>query len=288
MTLTKFDLEGASPSGTALSPGNTGFTRVTVNTNTAVSSSAWVHGGLLSGLLSAPNAAQVFLGYDFTANATVALRAYVRFGGMPSTATALLRLATTDAGTLLGAVNVSLNGSWSLTNPAGSVVFGSPAAVLTTNTDYRVEMYWKVGAGTGEAHAAWYAGDSLTPLTNGDSTLLTAQANGSANVGSLRAGKASTSGTWSSIAVDDVAVLDGATGLIGPELLGYPGPTGLTVTPVGTDELDLAWNAVTGVSAYDVERDGLVIARDVAALAYNDTGLAPATLYNYKVGAVHP
>lgn len=223
MTLQKFDFEGAGPSGTALTPGNTGLTRVTVNTNSAVSSNAWSHLGSLSALLSAPNAAQVFLGYDWTAAVSVAVRAYFDLVALPSTATAAMRLATADAGTFLGAFNISANGSWSITDPASTVAFGAPAGDLVAGNQYRLEYYWKAGAGSGEARAAVYlAGDGSTVR---DSGLLTSQANGAANVGSCRVGKGSTSGTWASFRIDDLAVQDGATGLIGEEL--PTGPQGI-------------------------------------------------------------
>lgn len=64
-------------------------------------------------------------------------------------------------------------------------------------------------------------------------------------------------------------------------------PTGLTATPISQSQIDLAWNPMVGASGYDVERDGAVIATDVTATAYSDTGLAAATTHTYRVRSVH-
>jgi chitodextrinase len=66
-------------------------------------------------------------------------------------------------------------------------------------------------------------------------------------------------------------------------------PGSLTATAVSSSQIDLAWAAssdAVGVTAYHVFRDGVQIQTlGSATLAYNDTGLAPSTLYNYGVRA---
>lgn len=57
----------------------------------------------------------------------------------------------------------------------------------------------------------------------------------------------------------------------------------LTATVISGTEIDLSWNSVTGASAYDLERNGTVIATGIVGTAYNDTGLAPSTTYTYNV-----
>ena len=63
-------------------------------------------------------------------------------------------------------------------------------------------------------------------------------------------------------------------------------PTGLEATAISNTEIDLTWDAVTGASGYDIERDGTVIATDHSSTTYNDTGLTLNTEYEYRVRAV--
>jgi hypothetical protein len=63
-------------------------------------------------------------------------------------------------------------------------------------------------------------------------------------------------------------------------------PTGLTAQTVSASQIDLDWDAFPDATGYDVERDSLIIAMDVATNSYEDTGLDPDTLYTYRVRAV--
>lgn len=63
-------------------------------------------------------------------------------------------------------------------------------------------------------------------------------------------------------------------------------PTGLVVTAVAWNRVDLSWSPVAWARAYDVARDGGIVAR-VTAPAYSDTSLLPRTTYEFKVRAVH-
>lgn len=63
-------------------------------------------------------------------------------------------------------------------------------------------------------------------------------------------------------------------------------PTGFTVTPISDTQIDLSWNARTGASGYDIERDGVVIAMDVVGTAYSDTGLSPNSTHTYRARSV--
>jgi chitodextrinase len=64
-------------------------------------------------------------------------------------------------------------------------------------------------------------------------------------------------------------------------------PTGLQATGVGSTSVQLSWQAATddvGVTGYDVNRDGQVVATPSGTTA-TDSGLAPATSYTYTVVA---
>lgn len=61
-------------------------------------------------------------------------------------------------------------------------------------------------------------------------------------------------------------------------------PTGLTTTPQAGG-MGLGWNATTGATGYDIERDGSVIVTNQAGTTYTDSPLAQGTLYSYRVRA---
>lgn len=62
-------------------------------------------------------------------------------------------------------------------------------------------------------------------------------------------------------------------------------PTGLQANAISSTRIDLSWTESSdnvGVSGYDVTRDGSVVAT-VTQASYSDTGLSPATQYEYAV-----
>jgi hypothetical protein len=69
---------------------------------------------------------------------------------------------------------------------------------------------------------------------------------------------------------------------------GYPWgpPHNLTATPISATQIDLSWTAMSGVSGYDIERNGVVIATDVIGTSYSDTGLTGSTTYTYRARSV--
>ena len=63
-------------------------------------------------------------------------------------------------------------------------------------------------------------------------------------------------------------------------------PTGLNVVSKTSTSVTVGWDAVTGVDAYDIDRDLVVVATDVTATQYEDTELDPSTEYSYRVRSV--
>jgi len=67
-------------------------------------------------------------------------------------------------------------------------------------------------------------------------------------------------------------------------------PTGLTATAVGTDRIDLGWSPSedpeSGIASYTIFRDGMEVA-STSATTYQDSGLQPATTYEYRVSATN-
>jgi sialidase-1 len=63
-------------------------------------------------------------------------------------------------------------------------------------------------------------------------------------------------------------------------------PSNLIALAVSSSQINLSWNTVPGASYYQVERDGVVINDHVTATSFEDKGLAPRTIYTYRVRAV--
>jgi regulation of enolase protein 1 (concanavalin A-like superfamily) len=67
--------------------------------------------------------------------------------------------------------------------------------------------------------------------------------------------------------------------------------TGLAITAVASNQIDLNWNAVTGATGYRIERsnDGTTFSTltTVTTPGFSNTGLSPLTKYYYRVAAVN-
>lgn len=61
-------------------------------------------------------------------------------------------------------------------------------------------------------------------------------------------------------------------------------PSGVTVTTVSNSKIKITWYNQTGAT-YDIERNGVLIAQDLTAASYEDSGLAPETAYKYSIQA---
>lgn len=104
---------------------------------------------------------------------------------------------------------------------------------------------------------------------------------------------ASESETANNVGVDkDVAVGGAAESESAATVAVYTGlgvPTGLTVTVISANQLDISWNPVSGATGYDLQRErwagswvDTTLLQDVSSV-YNDTGLDPDTTYRYRV-----
>ncbi len=65
-----------------------------------------------------------------------------------------------------------------------------------------------------------------------------------------------------------------------------PTPTGLTATPINTNQINLAWTASSGASGYLVQHTGSNVAA-TATTSFFDTGLATDTAYCYSIIATN-
>lgn len=63
-------------------------------------------------------------------------------------------------------------------------------------------------------------------------------------------------------------------------------PTGLTATPVSSNQINVAWSAAAGATGYIVQRGGSNLTTTATA-NYSDTGLAMSTAYCYSIVATN-
>jgi len=93
------------------------------------------------------------------------------------------------------------------------------------------------------------------------------------------------SGTWDNNSGQDwhFAV---ASNTVPPVPQPPPTPSGLTASPVSTNQINLTWSASTGAIGYIVNRAGSNIS-STAATSFSDTGLATATAYCYTIVATN-
>lgn len=101
-----------------------------------------------------------------------------------------------------------------------------------------------------------------------------------------------TNGDWAGIGVEVLALPGSkAEGTFNWQGVAFgsavPTPSGLTATLVDFTRVDLSWNPASGAKGYDLERNGVIIATDIAGTTYSDTnGITPQTTYTYRVRAV--
>jgi len=62
-------------------------------------------------------------------------------------------------------------------------------------------------------------------------------------------------------------------------------PTNLVAATIDDDSISLSWDAYSGATGYDIERDSVVIVTNHPTTSYTDMGLDPGTSYDYRVRA---
>lgn len=134
----------------------------------------------------------------------------------------------------------------------GTNIWPGTLPVLTLATWYRISLFATPGATTGTARAAVFALDSLTPITNGDTGLLTSINAGTAEFTSRRIGvSTSTTTSTADMYLDDPGLDEAATGLIPP--YGVVPPVGDPVILEGYAAVDLTgYVASVGTKSYSL------------------------------------
>ncbi len=175
------------------------------------STAAAAHGSLGYALTGASGTATL-VGWNGYSAPSIAVRFYYNPG--PTLPNALLRLADIRNSTATAArVELSAANQIFIQNAAGTTVTTFSHAVQA-NTWYRVELTISVSASTATIKAAYYLGNSTTPV---DPAFSTAAGNtGTANIAQVSIGSTA-SATWVGTSYfDNLAVESLSTAFIGP------------------------------------------------------------------------
>lgn len=251
-----------------------------------------------SGFIAGSSAASLSATSTITAASTLTLLSGASLAGSASittvgfverisSATVAGSATVTAAGSLTAVTGTSLTGSASITT-AGFLTLASGATLAATATITSAGVVGGIATLAGVATVT-AVGFVVRPSGAALAGTVTITAAGFLvlSSGAVLAGTATVSAAPLLERVVSAALAATATITAEGDIPAFWGPpTGFTVTPISNSRIDLSWNAVTGASGYDIERDGVVIATDVADTIYSDTGLNPSTTYTYRARSV--
>jgi hypothetical protein len=204
--------------GTSVTAANSGggsgnaFTVVSKGAGAALVYSTSAMHGSRGYALTGASGTSTLMGWNALSATSMAVRFYYNTGStLPNS---LLRLADIrNASGTAARIELSATNQLFIQNTAGSTVttFAHP---LQANTWYRIELTISVSASGATINAAYYLGDSTTPV---DPAYATSTGNtGTANITQVSIGSAA-SATWVGTSMfDDLAIQSGSSTFIGP------------------------------------------------------------------------
>jgi hypothetical protein len=216
-TLVSNSAEGGT-SGTSVTVSNSGgasgnaFTVANKGSGASlIFSTAAADHGALGYSLTGASGNSTFMGWNGYTAPSMAIRFYYNPGlTLPSS---VIRLADIrNASATAARVELSASNQLFIQNSAGSTVTTFPHA-LQANTWYRIELTISVSSSAASINAAYYAGNSTTPVDPAYSA--TTGNTGTANITQVSIGSAATA-TWTGTSFfDDLAAQSGTTAFIG-------------------------------------------------------------------------
>ena len=190
----------------------------------------------------------------------------------------LLRLRTA-AGASIGYVYVETTGQLGFHDDAAGT--NTLSSVVPAPGWHALELHVAVGANPGDLGTVelWLDNVRVTDLTSTSVDI------GSTPVGGLQVGEVQ-SGLTYDVAFDDVAFGTARLGPLG-DVSAPTAPTAVTAVASSAFSVQVGWGASTddvGVTAYDVLRDGVVVATvDPGTLAWTDTTVLAGSTHAYAV-----
>lgn len=219
------------------------------NGTVAYSTADFMHGSrsVALSMTAAATSCTMDIGLGGVNSAGLAARAYMKLASRPSVPIRIMQLRST-AGADLGGINFYTNGTIAATDITGAVLGQSSATtqVIDPTVWYRFESVWGISATTGFYKTSVYIGDSTSAWFSYTSpaTMNT----GTANIGEVRFGKASNTGTignpWF---IDDLGLSDPASTFMGAYAASGPS-VATTVTP-GYAKIDATGSRPAGTGA---------------------------------------
>lgn len=193
--------------------------------------------------------------------------AHVNLVSMGGSNTVLLRLRAAG-GSPLASLNVNSSGKlWVKNHVSGTK--RTSATVMSSGAWHELQLHARIGdPGLIEV---WFDGTQLSDLTVTSSL-------GTTPIGRVQLGGSSSA---FDAAFDDVVV---DTSFIGGATEPPATPGNLRTTGVTSTTVDLAWDASSGATSYEVRRDGALVGTPTST-SFRDSGLLPGTTYSYTVAA---
>jgi hypothetical protein len=183
----------------------------------------------------------------------------------------IVRFRTAAVGSILSIVRRGSNAKLSYLNEVTGVTTMGPA--ITAGSWHELEVHVLIN-GTSSVVEVWLDGTRVVNMT--------AESLGTTPVGRIYIGDSSTGRTFD-YAFDNDVVTTAAD--VSPPTT----PTGLRVTPLGSNRLNVTWNGSTDnnqLAGYTVYRNGNAIATlGPNTLGYADSSLSSSSTYSYSVEA---
>lgn len=258
------DFEGAA-SGTTLTGANSGFTGTISGTPTFDSTRAVT--GTRSMLIN-PVAGVEYAGHVFTLTPTFSVRKYFWLAGLP--AATVYPLTLQSGATVRAQLGINPDGTLRIRN--GVTLVDTSDGVVAGAGWYRVE--WRVSNTSGIQSLRIFLGSSTSPLGTDTS--------GAYNQGTIDRCLVGLSTAGTITANIDTLRMTDTDEYLGPAGGTFGPPANLAAAVISSSRVDLSWDAATGATGYDVERNSAVVASP-AGTSYSDTGLLPSTAYTYRV-----
>lgn len=236
MALTLNTAEGGTPTNavdtSSIAASGTAWSVVTPGAGGTITYTADAYyKGKVAVALTAASGVQNFVERSIAGARSGSFTCYIKFGTLPNAGQIFLA-ARNSGGSVISALAMTATTGTVYTSSAAGTA-GTPTATgVTTGVWYRLEWSWtNPTTTTGTSTVDFYLGDSTVPVS-GMSLADTGMNNGTSNSAILRIGKQSTTGTFGTITIDDIAYNDGTTTPPGSSTL--PSPDAYMVATRGT------------------------------------------------------
>ena len=230
-----------------------------------------VHSGSWAASMTSAGSGQRYAWVTVGSNTEMYLRAWVYLKSF-STSVTLLRMRSSTGADIVSAGVLKGGHVFTRAGPGGTSV--TSAQTLPKNGWHELQLHASVHSGASQIDV-WLDGVPVPDLS-------TMAQLGSAPIGRVEIGEPASGRSYSDV-FDDVAA--------GPTYIEDvpPSPTGLHVTPLSSDAIELSWSAMPGAATYTLYRANGSVWDGIGSSTTNrfvDEGLTASTTYTYAVDSV--